>query len=246
MSNAAGGFESVLTRSDDGDSKSESKRTSATAIAGPELLVLLAAMPPEQLGVCAGQPDRFVSGAECVGRHPGCARRPVPNSRIVTIPPTGPSWTLTAADFVNAHQLADKNEARAILMLGPGAGSLSPFALRDLANAVLASSTDLALPCYDLPPHVGLINSAILYPLTRALFASRARFPLAIDLGLSLRMAERLAVVAQRFAGVNGFDAPVWPVNEAAVAGFTVNEIDRRPACNAAIQRTGSQRHSAW
>jgi phosphotransferase system HPr-like phosphotransfer protein len=111
-------------------------------------------------------------------------------------------------------------------MLGPGSGSLTPTALRDLANAVLLASTDLAIPCYDLPPYAGLINSAILYPLTRALFASRTRFPLTIDLGLSLRMAERLATAAQRFTAVNQNDALLWPVNEAAVAGVTASEVD--------------------
>ena len=141
----------------------------------------------------------ILSGGESAGRHPGRAEsESYPHLGIIPIPSANPSWTLTASDFLNAYQLAGKNEARAILMLGPGAGSLSPFALRDLANAVLTTSTDLALPHYDLPPNAGLVNSAILYPLTRALFACRARFPLAIDLGLSLRMAERLSGVAQR------------------------------------------------
>ncbi|MGA8730693.1 MAG: hypothetical protein WB608_18200 [Terracidiphilus sp.] len=198
--------------------------TSATAISGPELLVLLASMPPEQReSVLANLASSFPAQSVLVATPD--APEAYPQLGIINIPSTGPSWTLTASDFLNAYQLAGKNEAHAILMLGPGAGSLSPFALRDLANAILASSTDLALPRYDLPPNVALVNSAILYPLTRALFACRARFPLAIDLGLSLRMAERLSVVAQRFAGVNGFDAPVWPVNEASVNGFTVNEI---------------------
>jgi hypothetical protein len=71
-----------------------------------------------------------------------------------------------------------------------------------------------------------LINSAILYPLTRALFATRARFPLTIDLGLSMRMAERLASVGRRFAAANQVDALLWPVNEATVAGFAVDEVE--------------------
>jgi phosphotransferase system HPr-like phosphotransfer protein len=125
--------------------------------------------------------------------------------------------------------LAGENEARAILMLGPGSGSLRSSGLRDLANAVVDSSADLAIPCYDLPPHAGLINSAILYPLTRALFSSRARFPLAVDLGLSFRMAERLATTAQRFTSINQGEALLWPINEAAVAGFTTNEVEAGP-----------------
>ena len=145
---------------------------------------------------------------------------------IVATPVTQSSWTLTAADFVNAHQLAQKHEAKAILMLGPDSGSLSANALQDLANAVQSGNIDLALPCYDLPPHAGLVNSAILYPLTRALYATRARFPLAIDLGLSLRMAEKLATAAHRFMLLNQQDALVWPTAEAIVAGYTVEQVD--------------------
>jgi hypothetical protein len=49
---------------------------------------------------------------------------------------------------------------------------------------------------------------------------------LAIDLGLSRRMAERLGAVAQRFTNLNQGDALVWSLNEAAVAGLVVNEFD--------------------
>ena len=83
---------------------------------------------------------------------------------IVNAPVTQATWTLTAADFVNAHQLAQQYEAKAILMLGPDSGSLSAAALHDLATAAQSGSVDLALPFYDLPPHAGLVNSAILYP----------------------------------------------------------------------------------
>jgi hypothetical protein len=114
-------------------------------------------------------------------------------------------------------------------MLGPGSGSLRPSALSDLAHAVLAASADLAVPRYDLPPHAGLINSAILYPLTRALFSSRVRFPLAVDLGLSMRMLERLAAAGQRFTALNQDSALLWPIDEAAVAGFAVTEIEVGP-----------------
>jgi hypothetical protein len=196
----------------------------------PDLVVLLATMPPEQRekllanlsGSFPGEnlliatPDSFE-----VDSHPAL--------RIVSIPETSANWALTAADFVNAYQLGQKNEARAILILGHESASLASSALNDLANAPLSGLADLAIPCYDLPPHAGLVNSAFLYPLTRALFASRIRFPLAIDLCLSLRMAKRLAATAQRFTAINQPDALIWPVNEAALEGFTVKEYDVGP-----------------
>jgi hypothetical protein len=111
-------------------------------------------------------------------------------------------------------------------MLGPESASLGSSAFRELGDAVLADSADLAVPRYELPPHAGLVNSAILYPLTRALFASRVRFPLAVDLGISIRMAKLLAGAAQRFSKLNQSEAPLWPVNEARVAGYSIGQCD--------------------
>lgn len=194
---------------------------------GYALLVLVAPLPPEQLESLLSRLMGLIPAEELlIATQNGIATDAYPALQIVAAPATNIAWTLTAADFVNAHQLAQKHQARAILMLGPDSGSLSPAALHDLAAAVLSAGTDLALPHYDLQPHAGLVNSAILYPLTRGLFATRARFPLAIDLGLSLRMAERLASAAQRFIAINQSDALLWPVSEAVVAGFTINEYD--------------------
>ena len=129
-------------------------------------------------------------------------------------------------DFVNALHAAKENDAKVILMLGPGADSLSPAALRGLVNSISDSKSDLAVPHYSLPPNAGLVNSAIIYPLTRALFASRVRFPLSIDMAVLSRMAERLGNTAQRFANLNQPDAIVWPVSEAMVAGLSIDEVD--------------------
>ena len=201
-----------------------------SALSDPGLLVLLTAMLPEQLeSLLANLTSIFPAEGLMIATPDAVPSDTSPNLRIVPIPAANLTWTLTPADFVNAHQLAGQSGARAILMLGPGAGSLGSAGLHDLANAVIAPTTDLAIPSYDLPPHAGLVNSAILYPLTRALFASRARFPLAVDLGLSLRMAERLSAAAQRFPTLNQSEALLWPINEAAVAGFTVNEFEVGP-----------------
>src|SRR5262249_25603381 len=139
---------------------------------------------------------------------------------------TNAIWPLAAVDFVSASHVAKENDARVILMLGPGADSLSPAAIRGLADSISESKSDLAVPHYSLPSNAGLVNSAILYPLTRALFASRVRFPLSIDMALSPRMAERLASVAQRLTNANQSDAIVWPVSEAMVAGLSIDEVD--------------------
>ncbi len=211
---------------------------STAALPFTGLLVFLTTMPPEQLeSVLANLNASFPTETLVVATPDAVSANPYPSLRIVAAPATNATWILTAADFLNAYQLAAKNEARAILMLGPDSNSLSPSTIRDLANAVLNAAADVAVPYYDLPPNAGLVNSAILYPLTRALFSSRVRFPLAVDLGLSLRMAERLAGAAQRFTKLDQGEAPLWPINEAAVAGFKVNQVDGGP--RAQPQHTG-------
>jgi hypothetical protein len=194
------------------------------------LLVLLSDMPHEQfrdilakLTVSFKAEDLIIAGPESLQTDSD------PALRFVRAAATSNSWVLTASDFVNAYQLAVKSEAHGILILGPESQSLASSALCGLAGAVLTGSADLAVPRYDLQPHARLITSAILYPLTRALFAPHVRLPLALDLGLSLRMAERLALAAHRFNTLNQDDELLWPVNEAAVAGFAINQLEVGP-----------------
>jgi len=137
------------------------------------------------------------------------------------------TWVLTAADYLNTFKLAQEHQATSCLLLGAESHTLPPEALRALATAAL--SADLAVAHYNLGPREGLVNSAILYPVTRALYAARPRFPLAIDLGLSLRMAERLATAAQKFTAGSQNDALLWPVAEAACANFVITEVDAGP-----------------
>ena len=194
---------------------------------GSALLVMLPALSPEQLqNVIAKLRSAFPPEDTLIATADPMAAEAHPDLKIIVNPVAKASWMLTAADFLNSHQLAHKNGARAILMLGLEAGSLAVPALRELGNAVTSDSADLAVARYNLPPRAGLVNSAILYPMSRALFASRTRYPLAIDLGLSLRMAERMAAAGQRFTLINQKDVPLWPVNEAALAGFAITEID--------------------
>ena len=210
--------------------QSISDSTTPSAPPGADLLVVLADMTPEQLEqVLASLAASFPAESLLIASPHALPEDSHPPFQTVALPATPPTWTLSAAHFLNAYELAGKSNARAIIMLGAGSGSLASSAIRALANAVLTTPTDLAMPCYDLPPHSGLVNSDILYPLTRALFASPVRFPLAADLGLSLRMADRLAGAAHRFTALNQGGETLWPVNEAAVARFNIDQFDVGP-----------------
>lgn len=207
------------------NSVSDAQPTATPVRAG--LLVFIAAMDAEQLErVFANLTASFPADELVIATANDTTGTAFPSLKIVPTQSPNAVWPIASSDFVNAFNTAKENEARTVLMLGPGADSLSTTALRDLASAVSDSAYDLAVPYYSLPPNAGLVNSAILYPLTRALFGSRLRFPLAIDMAFSLRMAERLAASAQRFVSLNQSDAIIWPVSEAAVIGMGVDEID--------------------
>jgi glucosylglycerate synthase len=192
-----------------------------------DLLVLVPALPPENFEVLlTNLAAVFPAEGMLIATPSPMPAQTHQGLRMVATPPANSGWSLHAAGFLQAWQLAQEHSARAILILGPGSESLRPGGLQLLATSVLAGSVDLAMPHYTVPAHTGMINSAIVYPLTRALFASRVRFPLAIDLGLSPRMAQRLAGGAQRFAQPDQPESLLWPVNEAAVAGFAVDDFD--------------------
>jgi len=140
-------------------------------------------------------------------------------------PHTRAGWALTAADFLAAAQLAAEYDAPATLLLGAEAASISPAALQQLADAVLTQKADLALPRYETGPHDALVSSALLYPLTNALFGTPTHLPLPLDAAFSSRMASRLATVARKPTAATPTEPLLWPVAEATIASFTVREV---------------------
>jgi hypothetical protein len=203
-----------------------------TSSAAGSLLVSLVPLPPDALeSMLANLALAFPSETVLVAT-PDAAPQLSSASPLRLLPYTvttvsASPWILTAADYLNTYKLAQENHASACVLLGAESESLHPEAIRALAKSALQS--DLTTAYYNLGPREGLVNSAILYPATRALFGTRPRFPLAIDLGLSLRMAERLATVAQRFTSTGQNDAFLWPLSEAATANYSIAEVNIGP-----------------
>jgi hypothetical protein len=200
----------------------------ATGATG-SLLVSLVPMPQEAFETTLGNLALAFPGETVLVATPDAAPQSSSGSPLRLLPYTvtvvsSSPWVLTAADYLNTYKLAQENRATACVLLGAEAQSLHPEAIRALARS--ANQCDLTMAHYDLGPREGLVNSAILYPVTRALFSTRPRFPLAIDLGLSLRMAERLATIAQRFTATGQNDAFIWPLDEAASVNYTIAEVN--------------------
>lgn len=206
------------------DTANGTRRTS------PDLLVVLPALAQAEFDTVLGRLTGALAAEDLLIAAPaGVTAQAHEGVRVVESTAQKASWVLTAAEFAQAHKLAAEHDARGVLLLGPECASLGAAGLRGLAETVLTAQADLAIPCYALGPLAGLLNSAILYPLSRTLFAEPVRHPLAVDVGLSRRMLERLAGAAQKMVALNQGDAPLWTVNEAAVAGMTVEEVDAGP-----------------
>ena len=134
-------------------------------------------------------------------------------------------WVLAAADYAAAAATLEASpSASAVLLLSADASTLPARSLRELVASV-RSGIDLAVPCYPVGPHDALVSSALLYPLTRALFAADIRFPLPVDAALSPRLLHRLASAANR-TSAQGAESLLWPVAEAATASQSVRQVD--------------------
>jgi len=193
----------------------------------PDLLVVLPALAQADLDAVVAQLTKALPGEQMLIAAPGVAQAEAAGDvRFVESAAQNGSWLLTVAEFAQAHRLAAEHQARAVLLLGPECTTLGIPGMRGMAEAVLSAHADLAVPHYTLPPLAGLVNSALLYPLSRTLFATPVRYPLAVDLGISARLAERLAAAAQKLIALNQGDAPLWAASEAAALGMTVAEVD--------------------
>ena len=194
----------------------------------PGLLVSLGSLPHSALQTVLTNLTSAFPGQNISVATPDAADAIAPSESMHLVPytssvPSPNCWVLSPADYLNTYKLAKEHQATTCLLLGADAQSLHPGAIRELAHA--ATRADLAVASYDLGPRDALLNSAILYPVSRAIYGARPRFPLAIDLGLSLRMAERLATAAQKFTAANQHEALIWPIAEAASANFSILEV---------------------
>ena len=172
--------ELLMANVDVAPAPSSSLDTAARATA--PLLVSLASTSPDQLASLLERLADVLAGLPAVVLSPDVD---TPESRLggLTVLPleddqrTRSSWVLSGPDFVAAHRQAVAHGASGVLVLGPEAHSLESLALRSLIDAVYTGTADLATPNYALQPREALVNAAILYPVTRALYGASARFP---------------------------------------------------------------------
>ncbi len=200
-----------------------------------ELLICLPALAPDALpnalqAVASAFPSEPVLVA-CAHAPENSADFPSLNLIPYTTTRSDVGWILAAGDYAAAAQLALEHNARAVILLGGDTAALShpnaidPALLRNLIDCLRSKNIDLVLPRFAVGPNDALVNSALLYPLSRALFGADIRFPLPIDAAISGRLAQRLVSTTQRLMALNQGSTLLWPVAESAAAGFSVREV---------------------
>ena len=135
------------------------------------------------------------------------------------------SWPHPARAYAEAGRLAAEHNASAVMVLGQDAGSLNAEAIPALVQAILADGFDLAVPLYQASRYDALSNTAVLYPLTRALFGAGVRYPLAADMAFSPRFCGHLAAAAAGLDAMAQDESFLWPVTEAAVHDFRMVQV---------------------
>lgn len=86
--------------------------------------------------------------------------------------------------------LAAELRATACLVLNSDMAALQPDTLHALSMPLTEKQCDLVLPIYASGRYDGLLNTAIVAPMTRALYGKRVRYPLPLDFAASGRYAQ--------------------------------------------------------
>jgi len=209
------------------DTSATPAATAATSAEKPELLIWLAGQPGDSSALTISALDAAFAGKSIVVISPDPAPVPLPPRMRWATPRSIASqsaWVLTASDFAEAAQAAREYDAPYALLLGSQNHWATPAALRALADTTGDRPADLVTPRPTPSEEHGLVNAALLYPLTRALFAAEVHYPLPTDALVSLRLLGRLENAAHRAAS-SANDAMLWPVSEAAVASCHVREV---------------------
>jgi glucosylglycerate synthase len=190
---------------------SQPAREHLDQIGAAELVIgLLAPATPETLeGVVARTRESIASlqaPVRTVLIHPGPSSDhgapPDANTgdsfRILAIPALSPQVpgdpaqaTRAACDTVFA--VATNLGARAAAVIISDLDGVTAQWIYRMVRPVLELDFDLVTPCYTHARFEGLLNSAIVAPLTRALYGRRFENPLGPDFGVSGRLARRFA-----------------------------------------------------
>ena len=104
-------------------------------------------------------------------------------------------WLANTATQRSIFSLANKFGIRSCTVLGTDVGFnrdlLTPEKLSLFMGPGVEGNFDLVMPLYSMQAFDDLLNKSILYPLTRALYGHRVRYPLANELQASSKLMQK-------------------------------------------------------
>lgn len=121
---------------------------------------------------------------------------------------------------------ADRAGARAALMVGSPAEAVTAALVQTLAQPLLEGACDVVAPRYARQKFDGLIESGIIYPLSRALYGKRLRGAIGLDFGFSPRVVERWAAAAPSRGGDAASGRPAWIIPQAVADNCSVGQAN--------------------
>lgn len=142
---------------------------------------------------------------------------------VYPVPPTANSftfWTDIAAAQRSVLAMATAWRSRACLVVHSDLAALEGDCARALLGPVLDGEMDLMMPSYRIGKFDGLLNKSMLYPLSRALFGRRVRFPMALDFCVGGRLLPKFVERVHRYDGAE----LLWPSHAAAIAGAQIGQ----------------------
>src|SRR6266545_766007 len=147
-------------------------------------------------------PDGAIADADAGSPNGQLALLPFPITPVDRFPAPGESLSEAYRTvFLASNRLG----ARACVVVGSDPTTLAPEALQRLVRPVVEQDFDLVTPCYLRRRFDALLSSAVIAPLSRALYGKRLRFPVGADFGFSARLVDRqLQPTAER--GI----MPIW------------------------------------
>jgi hypothetical protein len=129
--------------------------------------------------------------------------------------PTGAPVLSAFAAYQAVFAASEKLGARACCIVASKLESATPRWICQLVQAMLQNNLDLVLPRYARRKLERLLNSSVISPITRCLYAKRIHNPMGPDLGVSQRLFRKI-LGAERNARANGMH-PLASLTSAAL-----------------------------
>jgi hypothetical protein len=114
--------------------------------------------------------------------------------------------------------------AKACVVVDAELRSIAHAWIRSLVQPVLSGECDFVGPYYVRQKFDGVITTSIVYPLTRALYGKRIRFPIGGEFGLSAKLVDHYLNQEVWEGEASMFGIDIWMTTQAVCGGFRTGQ----------------------